>query len=116
MPKRFVPPLLAVVSLLTPLRAAGDAIVVTRAATASTIAEIFVEESAVRVEVEIGPSDLPAFRNLLPDGIYQRLGHEPEPLASRWARLTSSSGRWSRTRAWRAGYCRSSRRLEESIP
>jgi hypothetical protein len=87
MPKRFVPPLLAVVSLLTPLRAAGDAIVVTRAATASTIAEIFVEESAVRVEVEIGLSDLPAFRNLLPDGLYQRLGHEPEPLASRQARF-----------------------------
>jgi len=40
---------------------------------ASTISEIFVEQEAVRVELEIGIDDLPAFQNLLPDDLYERL-------------------------------------------
>ncbi|MCZ6834841.1 MAG: hypothetical protein O7G85_03625, partial [Planctomycetota bacterium] len=58
----------------------ADAIVVTRAMAASTIAEIFIEESSVRVEVAIGPQDLAAFRNLMPDGLYERMGYPPKPL------------------------------------
>ncbi len=61
------------VALLFPVMAAADAIVVTRAMTASTIAEIFVEDDQVRVELEIGAADLLAFANLLPDEIYNRL-------------------------------------------
>jgi hypothetical protein len=55
--------------------------------TASTIAEFFIEEQAASVELEIGVSDLQAFRNLMPDEIHERLGHEPAPLASRLPRF-----------------------------
>ncbi len=48
--------------LLPPSTAYADAIIMTRAMTASTIAEIFVEESAVRVELEIGLQDLPRYQ------------------------------------------------------
>ena len=51
--------------LLPATQTAADAIVVTKAMTASTIAEIFVSEEAVRIEVEIGLQDLAAFGNLL---------------------------------------------------
>jgi hypothetical protein len=62
----------------------GDAIVVTQAMTASTIAEIFIDEEGVRLELEIGGADLPGFRNLMPDEVYQRLGFEPKPLMDRY--------------------------------
>jgi len=79
--------LLITMLLLPPWRAAADAIVISRAMLASTVAEVFVEESAVRVELEIGLSDLPAFRNLVPDAVYGRLGYEPEPLSQRLPRF-----------------------------
>jgi hypothetical protein len=78
---------LAAVSALLPLAASGDAIFVSRAMQASTIAEIFVEEGGVRVELEIGAGDLQGFRNLLPDALYERLGNAPEPLAERLRRF-----------------------------
>ena len=53
----------------------ADAIVRTQAMFASTIAEYYVEEDRIRLELEIGAADLEAFRNLLPDEIYQKLGH-----------------------------------------
>jgi hypothetical protein len=75
---------LASVSLLPGARnAAADAIVSTRAMSASTIAEYFIEPGRVRLELEIGLGDLETFRNLLPDEIYERLGHAPRPLAER---------------------------------
>jgi hypothetical protein len=54
---------------------------------ADTIAEIYAEEDAVIVDLEIGLGDLPAFRNLMPDAIYAEMGYEPEPLADRMARF-----------------------------
>ncbi len=73
--------------LLPPSLAYADAIIMTKAMTASTVSEIFVEESAVRVELEIGLQDLAAFRNLMPDGLYERMGYPSEPLAKRLARF-----------------------------
>jgi hypothetical protein len=67
--------------------AAADAIVVTKAMTASTIAEIYVKDGSVRVELEIGVADLKGFRNLLPDPLYERLGYDAEPLAQRLPRF-----------------------------
>ena len=67
--------------------AVADAIVVTRAMTATTIAEIFIEKDSVAIELEIGIPDLDGFRNLMPDPIYERLGHEPEPLVGRIPRF-----------------------------
>jgi len=60
---------------------------ISKAMTASTIAEMFIEESSVRVELEIGLQDLTAFRNLMPDALYERLGFEPEPFAERLSRF-----------------------------
>ena len=71
--------------LFTSLPAFSDAIVITKAMTASTIAEIFIEESLIRAEIEIGGPDLVGFRHLMPDGVYERLGFEPRPLAERLA-------------------------------
>jgi hypothetical protein len=69
------------------LPAHADAIVVTRAMQASTIAEFFVEESGVRVELEIGLPDLPAFHNLMPDELRERMELEPEALERRLERF-----------------------------
>jgi hypothetical protein len=65
----------------------SDALVITRAMLASTIAEVFVREDSVVVELEIGAADLEAFRNILPDPLFERLGHEPEPWADRLIRF-----------------------------
>ncbi len=65
----------------------ADPLMITRAMTASTIAQIYIEEDAVAIELEIGVSDLHGFRNLLPDAIYERLGYEPEPIARRLPRF-----------------------------
>ena len=64
-------------------RVCADAIVVSKAMTASTIAEVFVEQGAIRAAIEIGVQDLNGFRNLMPDELYERLGHDPVPLVDR---------------------------------
>jgi len=56
----------------------ADAIVRSQAMFASTIAEYFVERDHVRLELEIGEPDIAAFRNLLPDGIFEKLAFEAE--------------------------------------
>lgn len=55
--------------------------------TASTIAEIFIEDDSIRVKLEIGVGDLDGFRNIMPDELYERLGHDPTPLAERIPRF-----------------------------
>ena len=69
--------------VIVPAAALADAIVVSRAMFASTIAEYFVEPDYVRVELEIGVNDLGAFRNLLPDAVYQEMGYGQEPMEER---------------------------------
>ncbi len=75
--------LLLVLLLLAPAPARGDAIVWTQAMLATTIAEFYIEEGAIRVELEIGMQDVEAFANLLPDDVYEKLGVPPRPLAER---------------------------------
>jgi hypothetical protein len=75
-----------VVSLLAcllPSVSVADAIMITRAMTAPTIAEIFIGEHSVRVEFEIGGADLRAFGNLIPDSLQAGLDLGTEPLAQR---------------------------------
>ena len=67
--------------------AMADAIVRSEAMFADTIAEYFVEEDHVRLELEIGSNDVAAFRNLLPDALYERLGYGETPLQERLARF-----------------------------
>ena len=62
--------------------AVGDALVVTRAMKAGTIAEIFVEQGSVRVELEIGATDVEAFLNL--DALSAELGSSARPLIDRY--------------------------------
>jgi hypothetical protein len=75
--------MLLLMLLALPVTALADALIVSQAMFASTIAEYFVEDDQVRVELEIGINDLAAFRNLLPDTIYQEMGYPPEPLENR---------------------------------
>jgi hypothetical protein len=65
----------------------GDAVVVTEAMKASTIAEVFVEDQDVRIALEIGAADLAAFQNILPDEVYAALGNERHPLNARLERF-----------------------------
>ncbi len=81
--------LLGFAGLLAATAVLSDALVITRAMLASTIAEIFVEEDSVVVELEIGAQDLQAFRNLLPDQLYERMGYEPEPWIDRLQRFVA---------------------------
>jgi len=57
--------------------ATGDAVITVRAMRATTIMEVFVERSTVRVEIEMGLRDAPAFVNLLPAEIYDRMNLPP---------------------------------------
>lgn len=56
----------AALMVLAPRGVGGDALVVTQAMKASTIAEISIEADRIRLELEIGADDLPAFRTLHP--------------------------------------------------
>ena len=84
MNSRFLSKALTLFTLVTlPFVAIADAIVVSQAMFASTIAEYFVEDDRITVELEIGMNDLGPFRNLLPDSVYQKLGYEAQPLDER---------------------------------
>jgi len=54
---------------------------------ATTIAEIFIEDESVRVELEIGVPDLAGFRNLIPDEILEKIEPGGEPLTDRLPRF-----------------------------
>ena len=66
---------------MLPTLVRADAIVVSQAMFASTIVEYFVEDDHVRVELEIGMQDLQAFRNILPESIYAKLGNPTASVA-----------------------------------
>ena len=63
--------------------ARADALGITKAMQASTIAEIFIEPTQIRVEIEVGVDDLTAFANILPDKLYEKLTGQKQPLAQR---------------------------------
>ena len=73
----------ALLLLISPGQVFADAIMRSDAMFASTIAEIFIDESEVKVEFEVGLNDLDAFENLVPDEIYTEMGNEPVPLQQR---------------------------------
>ena len=74
---------LVVALLLTSTNAAADAIMRSQAMFANTIAEYYVEDDHIRLELEIGVDDVGSFRNLIPDALYQRLGYGDAPLEER---------------------------------
>lgn len=65
---------LTLIGMLTfPSLVRSDALVITMAMNATTIAEFFVEEEGVTVELAIGVADLMGFADLLPEEIYAAL-------------------------------------------
>ncbi len=72
---RLTPILVCLLVIYGP--ATGDAVITVRAMKATTIMEVFVERSTVRVEIEMGLRDAPAFVNLLPAEIYDRMDLPP---------------------------------------
>jgi len=74
--------------LVLPSQIAADAIVRSTAMFAETIAEYYVEEDHVRLELEIGEQDIASFRNLLPDQLYQQLEFGDAPLEDRLSLFT----------------------------
>ena len=75
--------LTAIVFSFYALASQADAIMRSEAMTATSIAEYFITEDGVQVELEIGLEALPYFRNLMPDAIYEELGGEPRPIEDR---------------------------------
>jgi hypothetical protein len=68
----------------------SDAIVVTKAMSASTIAEVFINDSSVRVDLEIGVQDLEVFSDVLPDDVYEKLTGVSAPIDVRLSRFFQS--------------------------
>jgi hypothetical protein len=68
--------------IIAPL-ASADAIIRSQAMFADTIAEFFIEEDGVRVELEIGMNDIGSFRNLLPDPVHEGLEFGTRALVER---------------------------------
>jgi hypothetical protein len=54
---------------------------------ASSIAQYYIEDTQVRVELEIGLESLPTFRNLMPDAIYREMGFGDEEIEQRLQRF-----------------------------
>jgi hypothetical protein len=82
-PRRWLVALLG----LLPVAAGADAIIRIQAMMATTIAEFYVEEEEVRLELEIGLPDFGPFRSLLPDALHARLGFGETPYAERLERF-----------------------------
>jgi len=61
----------------------SDAIMRSEAMFASTIAEIYIEDESVRLELAIGLDNLTAFRSLLPDELYQQMEFGDDPFPDR---------------------------------
>lgn len=85
--KSIVLCLAALAAILSPSLLRPDALVITRAMLATTISEIFIRADTVVVELEIGVGDAEAFKNLLPDELYEALGNEPKPWRDRLVRF-----------------------------
>ena len=61
----------------------ADALMVNQSMRSPTIAEFFIDENGVVVELEIGVQGAETFKNLLPDNIYQAMGYGQRPVAER---------------------------------
>ena len=76
--------------LLLPLTASADAIMRSTAMFADTIAEYYVEDDHVRLELEIGESDIKSFRNILPDSFFRQMDLGEEPFEDRLRQFIGS--------------------------
>lgn len=82
--RNYIAVAIAVVGLVAmDERADADALVVTRAMQASTIAEVFIEGEQIRVKIEVGAADVDYFANALPDELYEKITGQTQPLEKR---------------------------------
>lgn len=63
--------------------ARADAIVISQALKATSIAEFHIDETGIRTTLEVGLNALPAFSNMIPDEIYREMGLGTEPFEER---------------------------------
>ena len=88
---RFEIQLLVIGVLILGARTAwADALVVNRAMQESNIMEGYIEEGRLKVDLEVGFDDLPAFADLLPDELYEKLGNPAEDHAGRIKRFVET--------------------------
>src|SRR5262249_34908582 len=80
-------PLLLAALFGDPPRARADALIMTRAMTAPSIMEVFIELKQIRIELESGAGKLEAFQTLLPDKLRAGIGLEAPPLRDRFPRF-----------------------------
>ena len=66
--------LLVVVSLLYPVQGRSDTYIPTTAMNASTIAQVFIDDTEIRTELEIGLKDIRVFADVLPVAARRQLG------------------------------------------
>ena len=69
--------------MLLASKAMADATMTNRSMTASTICQIYVERDHIRLDLEIGESDLLAFKSLLPDELLRSMKVEAPALEDR---------------------------------
>jgi len=82
--RNYFPAVLAIFCLVaTDEQADADALVVTRAMQASTIAEVFIEGERIRVEIEVGLADVDSFANVLPDNLHEKITGRAQPFQER---------------------------------
>ena len=82
----FLPRLLSLLLFTFPTSLAfADALMVNRSVEASSLAQYYIDERGVQVELEIGLNSLEGFRNLMPDAIHRELGYGDAPLKKRLA-------------------------------
>ena len=74
---------IALCYLLVANFALADAMARPKAMTAPTIAEYYIEREGLMLQLEIGSKELAAYRNLLPDEVYQQMGFGNRKLAER---------------------------------
>ncbi len=83
MRRPFLAAFVTIVVLAPAALSRADAIVVTKAMTATTVVEVYIERSEIRVELEAGVPDLVAFNGIFPDEFRVRMGLESEPAEAR---------------------------------
>ncbi len=69
--------------LLLTQQSSADALMVNKAMQASSIAEYFIDEQGVTVELEIGANSIEDFKALLPETVYQEMGFGDRPYEER---------------------------------
>lgn len=81
--KQFFSVFLLLFFLTSNHQSGADAVMISKAMRASSIAEFYIDAQGVRVELEIGADSVEDFKDLLPEAVYRKMGFGDEPLHDR---------------------------------